>query len=308
MSLVSLLPVLLALSAVVYSAPSTPTVNPTIGTASVSPVTPSNETGLPFHHESSGSPINATTEQPEAMDMDCHKDGSKKSGPKQHALGQPGDVDGDVKPGHHVIEKRAAVPEKVVFDNATETPTGGNLTEIEDDLNVDMIAFDKDVCNLASHNKTIDIDSVPQMAELDPMNFTIAGYKCSLEGFSDIKPLHTNCTPVGDHLVFFGHFAFDLITCNCDCGHQMANYPYMVQVNITNTQLHARIHKHTNGKFMYFYDTKTYARYSEVDAPFGSSKQMEAFLDKLHKDLRAHFEMAYVDVTNILLKLISKHL
>jgi len=247
------------------------------------------------------------TEAPEKMDMDCHNDGSKKAGPKQHALGQPGDFDGD-KPPHHVIEKRG-VPEKVVFENKTDTLIGGgNLTEVEDDIEVDGVEFDKDVCNLSKHNKSIDIDSVPQMAELDPMNFTISGYKCSLEGFSDIKPVETNCTPVGDHLVFYGHFAFDLITCVCDCGHQMNNYPYMVQVNITNTQLHARVHKHTNGKFMYFYDTETYARYSEVDAPFGSSKQMQSFLDKLHKDLRAHFEMAYVDVTNILLKLISKHL
>jgi len=243
--------------------------------------------------------------------MDCHKPAGNKM--KEHALSESGESGEPVNEGtpspfdlpkKHIIMRRAATegPEGNMTEPANETSSS------EEDIKYNGAEFNNDVCKLAKNTGMINLHSVPQAHALDPMNFTISGYACEMTGFATIEPLHTNCTPVGDHMVFYGHFEYEHIQAVCDCGHEMTDYRWLVQVNMTGTELNARVHKHSGPRFMYFYDTATYTQFSEVAAPMGKEQQIRDFLRVFHEELRGHFEMAYTRMADILLKIIASHM
>jgi len=277
-----------------------------------------------------------------ALDMDCHKTGASM---KQHEIDEPhnmggmkddgdGDDDDDTREGEddddaafpkrpfHPIVKRDSpdFPSRPVgIFGRGKVSTSSPATTTDDFVEVTMgpreeesleaavkaLHLPEDICDLAKDQPQLNLSAVPTVNQVDPMLFTVAEYPCRLTGFSRVMPMHSDCQQVGDHEVFHGHFVYHDIVATCDCGHNMTDFRWMVEVHIANASLHCRIHEHKNGRFMFFYDPATYSHYSEVDAPIGKAHQIQSFLELFHHELRAHFEMGFAHMANEIMKIVK---
>jgi hypothetical protein len=210
---------------------------------------------------------------------------------------------------YHVLDKRAVTSESSSSSSlSTSQSSVSTSTSSSTDHPHDVIGLNDippNICDIGQVHKTFNLSSLPTVWEVDPLYFSVSKYPCQINGFAMVTPISSDCDQSSDHAVFHGSFQYKNITATCNCDYAMTDFPWTVSVDITNTSFHCRIHKLSNGKFKYFYNTDTYSHYNQVAAPNGDSHQIKKFLEKLHKDLKAHFENGFVHMANVIMKLIS---